>query len=317
MSLINFTGYDNAPPPTPRRRWRPWLFGCLGAVILIAAALLVRPQGGDSLQSDPSPAADPALDLAFAQVRQQGVCLDGLAPTPDGWAQGFVTDIRTTVAHLADWITDPDNPENDGSGKPAEGLNLWVKAVYTNSLSTDNQQYTAHVSVGSVAALSTPLPLQTDENDAAYTRWRKAFLQVVEERKRAKTAVAQGEAALAALQFPPHDSTFSGISGCISGLLNNVPVVVDPNTHRNASRSFLIATDCNEPVAPQLVGNFSGDTLYVVPSCVSGDAQQCDSYFQQFSDRMRQLHVGEIVKIPADRAHEAIATWVKTGRWQP
>ncbi|MFE3188010.1 hypothetical protein ACFXHA_03320 [Nocardia sp. NPDC059240] len=316
MSLINFNAYDNNPPPPPRRARRGWLVGgaVVAGVLVVVLAITLRPATGQS--SGPAANSDPAADLSFDPVRQQGVCLDGLQPTPDGWAQGFAAQIKTAVANLEAWDTDPENPPNTGTEQPHAGLNLWMKAVYTNSLSTDNPQFTAHAAIRSVSALKTPLPTNADPGDALYQRWNSAFEQTKADRKAAITEASKGADALGALQFPPHDSTFSGISGCISALLDDVPDVTDEHTHSASPRSFLIATDCNEPVAPQLKGSFNGATLYVIQSCVSGIADECSRYFQQFSDRMHQLHVGQIIQIPEDQAPDAIAKWIQNGSLQ-
>jgi hypothetical protein len=315
MSLINFDSYGSSPAPPRRRRGRGWLAGAVGLAVLLVVILGFRLVAGHSTRSAGPPSTAPAADLGYAQVRQQGACLDGLTPTPDGWAQRFAADIRSAVAHLADWENALGSPPTDGNGTPSPGLNLWVKAVYTNSLSTENPQYTAHALVPSVAALTVRLPLTSDYNDPAYESWNRALASVKNDWAAAKVGAGQGDAALAGLQFPPHDSTLSGISGCISGLLHDVPPVMDPDTHQPDPRSFLIATDCNEPVAPQLDGDFHGDALYVIQSCVSGNAEVCGRYFQQFSDRMQALHVGRIVQIPADQADQAVTAWVQTGRW--
>ncbi|MCU1640584.1 MAG: hypothetical protein JWN03_859 [Nocardia sp.] len=319
MSLINFNTYDGSPAPPSRRRRPRWPFMVAGLVAVLVVALVVtlRAGGDKPQQTAAAPATDPSADLVFAQTRQQGACLDGLFPTPDGWAQHLADGIRDAVAHLEDGQPDPKNIPNDGSGKPNEGLKLWVKAVYTNSLSTDNPQYTAPAAVTSVPAVKLPRPKTSGPTDPAYQLWSAATDKVRTALLAAKTDASRSDTTLGALQFPPHDSTYSGVSGCMTGLLRDVPTVVDPHTNKPALRSFLVATDCNEPVTPQLDGDFRGDTLYIIQSCVSGDLAECGHYLQQFSDRMRQLHVGTIVVVPKDHQDEAISAWVKTGGWQP
>jgi hypothetical protein len=304
MSSFNFDSadYDRYRRPAsasrPPRKGRPTvLIVVVIAVVALGAVILLRDR------QSPAPAPRPGADFVqHSATRYQGACLDSLYPSPPT----FGAEQRDSIAGAVAGLARPAAVKNYTAVPGRPGLDLWVKAVYTNSLSTNNADFSAHVTVPAVSGLSQGMPTP---GDPASDAWHQAYQQVVTEQTAADKGVEAGRSAVAGLGFPPYRDTASGISACMSTLLQLV--------HRDGPRTFLIATDCNEPVPPQLQGDFQGDPLIVVQTCVSGDAALCDGYYQTFVDRMRTLHVGQVTRYRPEEAGEAIRKWIQPEEGTP
>jgi hypothetical protein len=191
---------------------------------------------------------------------------------------------------------------------PQAGVNLTVRQVDTTSYSSTMSAYTIDVSVPPVHGLmvSRPQPGSNDYADALRT-WSQNYELVSADRKAAATAAAAGSRAIASL--PLDRNGWSAISACVSALLVTVPL--------SGSHSYLLASDLQENITPQLHGSFHGASLYVVQACDNGNGNSCARLLANFTKEMRQLGVGQVIPIRPEDAATAIVSWIRTGQATP
>jgi hypothetical protein len=265
----------------------------------------------DSDGPQPEPVDLRPVGSAYLQaggIRHLGACLDTLYPSPESFGPQLRDDIARDFSDFASgpngWTDDTvdANLPKDASVDARDGLDLWVKAVYTNAMSTDNREFTVHAVLPAVSGLTAAMP---SLDSPQWTSWQRDRATMISQWKQAYRDASQARNTLGTMPFPPYHQTLSGISGCMSTLLQLVP--------HDGKRSFLIATDCDEPQAPQLQGDFQNDPLTIIQTCPSGDSAVCDQFYNQFVGEMQRLHVGKVTRIRPEMADEAIQTWVDTG----
>jgi hypothetical protein len=178
--------------------------------------------------------------------------------------------------------------------------------VNTTSFSSDPGPYTTRVDVPGVPGLSQPRPVPSDANYATdLAAWSQGAQTVTTERKAAAAAVSGAARTLPALPLDQSPASNSAITACVSALLVNVPA--------GGQHSYLLASDLEENVAPELEGSFHGAPLYIVQTCDSGSVRTCDTLLQHFEALMRRLDVGPVTVIRPEEAAVGIAQWIRTG----
>jgi hypothetical protein len=161
-----------------------------------------------------------------------------------------------------------------------------------------------NVVVPGIPGLNMSRPDPTAANyDSALQTWSNGYGTVTAARKATSAAAASSARSVAAM---PLAGGWSGISACVSGLLVTVP--------QAGQHSYLLASDLQENVTPQLAGSFHGDPLVIVQTCDNGDASYCSGLLQRFEAKMHRLDVGTITVVRPEDAAQAIGQWVRTGK---
>jgi hypothetical protein len=146
----------------------------------------------------------------------------------------------------------------------------------------------------------------TADYQARLETWSRGYGDVSAARKSATGAASAAARSIANL---PLSHTWSGISACVSALLLTVPP--------GGQHSYLLASDLEENVTPQLEGSFNRAPLVIVQTCDRGDLVYCHGLYEHFAAEMRGLDVGHITVIRPENAAHAIAEWIRTGGAAP
>lgn len=280
--------------------------------VMVVLALVA----GHTLTSKPAqagpaqPGAYPDTDTAPGGAWTLGACVDPtLSLIPD-----FATTIRADLASGLAALAPPGTPVATSAqpGRPVSppqpSVNLTVREVDTTSYSSTMTGYTRDVEVPAIPGLmvSRPAPGSAGYVSALKT-WSQDYVTVTSARKAAASAAATASGTIASL--PLDRAGDSAISACVSGLLVTVPA--------GGNHSYLLASDLEENIAPQLHGSFGGAPLYIVQACDDGNGNHCAALLDRFTREMRRLHVGQVISVRPEDAASAIANWIRTGVASP
>jgi hypothetical protein len=254
-----------------------------------------------------APAAQPAAHSSYNTVAEPlrlGACIDPTLSIERSFAPAIRADLATGIGRL----TPPTGPPATGTATaPWPAVNMLVREVDTTSFASDPGPYTAQVEVPGVPGLAGPRPVPSDANYAAdLAAWSQGAQAVTEDRKASAAAVSVAAATLTALPLDQSPASNSGITACVSALLVNVPA--------GGRHSYLLASDLEENVAPELEGSFHSAPLYIVQTCDSGSVSSCDALLQHFEALMRHLDVGPVTVIRPEEAGADITQWIQTGK---
>lgn len=303
---------------TPRGQRRPGLKRARGrnplhlvtaglVLVVSAAAVLVV---GHLLAGRKAPSPQPVAHGSYstaAEPLQLGACID---PTLS-IERSFAPAIRDDLAAGIRYLTPPTGPPDTGTATaPRAAVSLLVREVDTTSFSSNPGPYTTQVGVPGVPGLSQPRPVPSDVNYAAdLAAWSQDAQTVTADRKAAAAAVSGAARELAALPLDQSPASNSAISACVSALLVNVPA--------GGRHSYLLASDLEENVAPELEGSFHGAPLYIVQTCDSGIISTCSALLRHFEALMGHLDVGPVTVIRPEEAGADIRQWIQTGEVTP
>jgi hypothetical protein len=310
--MINYEGWGRPPGRPKRRRGKTAVIA--GALCAVVIALLA----GRSLLSGHAPvqpsatgaSAQPATDMSAGGVWTLGACIDPTLSLIPSFATTIRTDLAQAVASLAPAVTPVDTSAQQGQpvSPPQAGINLTIREVDTTSYSSTMTAFTRNVSVPPVPGLmvSRPQPGSSDYANQLRT-WTQGYQTVTADRKLADTDAASASSAIASL--PLDRNGWSAISACVSALLVTMPP--------GGNHSYLLASDLQENIAPQLHGSFHGAPLYVVQACDNGNGNSCAELLKSFTKEMRQLGAGQVITIRPEDAAAAISNWIRTGKATP
>ena len=302
---------DYGTPPGQRRPGRRRARGRNPLRLVVAALVLVVSVGAvlvadHVLTGRAAPAPQPAAHGSYSTMAEPlrlGACID---PTLS-IERSFAPAIRAAIAAGIGRLTPPTGPPTTGTATaPRPALSLLVREVNTTSFSSDPGPYTAQVDVPGVPGLSQPRPVPSDANYATdLAAWSQGAQAVKAERKAAAAAASGAARTLAALPLDQSPASNSAITACVSALLVNVPA--------GGRHSYLLASDLEENVAPELEGSFHGAPLYIVQTCDSGSVSTCDALLARFKALMQRLDAGPVTVIRPEEADAAITQWIRTG----
>lgn len=249
----------------------------------------------------PAPATRPARLLRL------GACIDPTRSIIPAFARTIRADLASAVAGLAPPAAPLPTSTASGRGPvtaPQPGVNLTVRQVTTDSYATILSMYTRTVTVPGVPGLaSSQPPASAPDYPARLRLWTAGYDKVAAARAAARHAALAGAADITSM--PLDRRGLSGISACVSGLLATAPP--------GGFHSYLLASDLQENVAPQLKGSFGGSPLVVIQTCDSGNAAVCSRLLRRFTRQMSRLHVGTITAVRPELAAAAINQWIRTG----
>lgn len=295
-------GRKRAPGRNPLRR--------VMAVVVVAVAVGIALIVSHAFTGRTAPATAPAGQGPFASTAeplQLGACIDPTLSIEQSFAPAIRGDLAAGIGHL----TPPTGPPATGTVTvPQAAVSLLVREVDTTSFSSDPGPYAAQVQVPGVPGLSRSRPVPSDANYAAdLTTWTQNAQTVTADRKTTATAVSNAVAKLAALPLDQNPASSSAITACVSGLLVNVPA--------GGRHSYLLASDLEENVTPELEGSFHGAPLFIVQTCDSGSVTTCEGLLRHFEGLMRLLQAGPITVIRPEEAGADIIQWIQTGKVTP
>ena len=310
--MIDYQGWGNPRPP---RRGGKMTVGVAALCVVVVAALL----GGRSRAArSPSQEQSAALseggqsgtDMSPGGELTLGACVDPTLSLIPSFATTIRADLAQALASLAPSAQPVGTSAQSGQpvALPQAGVNLSVREVDTTSYSSTMPTFTRDVNVPPVRGLmvSRPQPGSSDYVDRLRT-WTQDYQMVTADRRAAATAATAAASTIASLQLDRNG--WSAISACVSALLVTVPP--------GGNHSFLLASDLEENIAPQLQGSFHGAPLYIVQACQSGNGNYCAELLNSFTKEMQRLDVGQVFVIRPEDATQAIDSWIRTGEAAP
>jgi hypothetical protein len=282
-------------------------------VVVIAALLAGRSLAASSRPSSPAGSAtgagpgQPGAEISPGGNWTLGACIDPTLSLIPSFATGIRADLAQAVGRLAP----PSAPVRTSAGPgqpvspPQAGIDLTVREVDTTSFSTTMSAYTREVTVPAVPGLTVSRPEPGSDGYADRLRtWTHDYQAVTAARGAARTAAVRAAGAIASLPLDRNGS--SAISACVSALLVTVP--------SGGNHSYLLASDLQENIAPQLHGSFHGAPLYIVQGCDQGNGNQCAALLESFTKEMKKLDAGPVIPIRPENAARAIGNWIRTGQ---
>jgi hypothetical protein len=292
--------------PRPRQRHTALYAAIAVVVVAVLAVLLLRPGAASPVAQAGavSPVTSPAGTLTL------GACIDPTASIVSSFAPSVRGDLAQAIQDLA---PPPGRlPTNTISGGPVTapqpGVTLTVRQVTTNSYTSNPGPYMAAVTVPPVAGLARSRPQPGIQDYLSRLRaWTAGYDSVAAARGAARHAAATGAATIAGM--PLDRQGWSGISACVSALLTTVPA--------SGTHSYLLASDLQEDVTPQLAGSFHGAPLVIIQTCDTGRAAHCQRLLDRFTVTMRRLGAGQITVVRPEQAAAAITQWIRTGEVTP
>jgi len=304
-------GSFGSSPGRRRRRRPPWLAVAVTVLLLVAGAYLVmRHDDAAAAPAQPPPAhavaGRPAVTTQAVPVTL-GACLDATMSLVSSFPVAIRRDLALGVASLAPTGILPTSAADGRAISAAQpAIHLIVRQVDTFSYSSVPTRFQADVSVPGVPGLaeSRPSPL-SGTYDTQLEGWSRGYQEVAAARHAASVAAGEAAQALAAMPLDQSARSLSGISACVSGLLSTTPAT--------GRRSYLLASDLQENVPPQLAGSFHHAPLLIVQACDSGNATYCQGLLAHFEMEMRRLDVGTVTVVRPEVAQQAIANWIHTG----
>lgn len=305
---INYDGWGSGPGPRKRRGGR---LIAVAAVVCVAAAALLAGRAilSHSSPSAASPGSGSQSGLPVTQPGELslGACIDPTLSLVPSFAPDMRQYLSQAVAGLA-----------PASGKPATGaanpgqsaVDLTIRQVDTTSFSSAMTQFTRNVQVPGVPGLTGGRPALTDPSfNSDLRNWSQGYQEVVAAQHTAANAAASAAQSVADLPLDANAASSSGISACVSALLETAPPA---GTH-----SYLLASDLEENVPPQLAGSFHGAPLVIIQACDSGDATYCQGLETTFVREMKRLDVGPVTVERPEVASQVIRQWIRTGEVTP
>jgi len=278
---------------------------CVVAVIALFISRSIAPKTAPVSQVQPTAAGEqgqPGTDTSPGGELSLGACIDPTLSLIPSFAPTMRTDLAQALASLT-----PQTKLVTNAAVPGQsGVNLTIRQVDTASFSTTMSAFTRNVEVPGIHELtvSRPAPGSVDYVDRLRA-WSQGYQIVSEDRKAASTAAAGASRTIGSLPLDQNAASWSGISACVSALLLTVPP--------GGNHSYLLASDLEENVTPQLAGSFHGAPLIIVQACDGGDASYCQELLNHFEQEMRRLDVGQVTVIRPEDAAQAIDRWVHTG----
>ncbi len=311
--MINYEGRGR-PPARPRRRGGKTTIGAVCVVVVIALLAGREILSGHTTSgvtaTGGSGQSATDTDMSAGGEWTLGACIDSTLSLIPSFATTIRADLAQAVADLAPPATPVDTSAAPGQpvSPPQAGVNLTVREVDTTSYSSTMGAFTRDVSVPPVPGLmvSRPQPGSSDYADRLRI-WTRDYQMVTAARRLAATDAAGASRTIAAL--PLDRNGWSAISACVSALLVTVPP--------GGSHSYLLASDLQENIAPQLHGSFHGAPLYIVQACDNGDGNYCAGLLNSFTKEMQKLDVGQVIAIRPEDATQAIDSWIRTGEATP
>ena len=300
MTRIDYSSWDRRNHP--RRRWVLTLAAVASAVLIVSAVVVFYPF---SSKTDHAGAASESHGVNRQQILIRphqltlGVCID---PT-SSIASSFATTIRGDLDAALGTLAPAKQVLRTDSGTPSQPMvDLTVRQVSTWLFSTVQSRYIRHFVIPGIPGLARARPGPTAPASQLRT-WYSAYDSV--KSARIETTKAAASAASELSTMPLERGGWSGISGCVSGLLQTVP---SPGTH-----SYLLASDLQDNIAPQLAGSFRGAPLLIIQACDTGKSAYCEGLLKHFLSRMQKLDVGQVTVVRLEVAGEAINEWIHTG----
>ncbi|HUZ24639.1 MAG TPA: hypothetical protein VMV07_12840 [Streptosporangiaceae bacterium] len=315
--MISYNDWDPSsrrPRRPGRRRRRPvrrYIAGITAALLVIGLLIAGRALLGRAPASSSSPPAvsGPAQSrpTSPAGLLSLGACIDPTLSIVTSFAPAIRRELGQAIGSLAP----PGAPLPTGATPPPQpGVSLTVREVDTTSLSSNPGPYAGQVAVPGIPGLthSRPPTWARDYGDRLRA-WSQGYQAVTAARHAA--AVAAGEAArtIETLPLDQNPGSDSAITACISALLVTVP--------QGGRHSYLLASDLEENVAPQLAGSFRGAPLVIVQTCDTGNESFCHGLLQRFLASMHRLDVGPVTVVRPEDASQALRQWTHTGEVTP
>jgi hypothetical protein len=305
--MFNYSEW--APPPRRRNRGGTRTAIVIVALCALAGVLIVVRPWQTRATAGPQPTASGASGQAGPPVTSagglsEGACIDATTSTVSLFSSDIRSDLASAVASLAPAGALPTQPQGPGPlSEPQPALSLQIRQVNNYSNSTEPTAFEQTVNVPAVLGLAQyqPAPGATDYT-TQMGAWSALYERVDASREAASKAAKKAAQVIANLPLDNSPQVWSAISACITGLLGTVPAT--------GTRSFLIASDLQEDLAPQLGGSFHGAPLVIIQACDSGNVSYCSGLLSAFEREMHQLHVGPITVIRPEDASQAIYQWV-------
>jgi hypothetical protein len=281
-------------------------------VVVIAALLAGRSFAASSRPSPPAGSStsgpgQPGAETSPGGDWTLGACIDPTLSLIPSFATGIRADLAQAVGRLAPPSAPvrTSAPPGQPVSPPQAGIDLTIREVDTTSFSTTMAAYTREVRVPAVPGLAISRPEPGSNDYANRLRiWTQDYQTVAAARGAARTAAARASDAIGSLPLDRNGS--SAISACVSALLVTVP--------SGGNHSYLLASDLQENIAPQLHGSFHGAPLYVVQGCDQGNGNECAALLESFTKEMKKLDVGRVIPIRPENAARAIGNWIRTGQ---
>jgi hypothetical protein len=280
----------------------------LGHVVTLGRPGSPKPAGSPrpSLAAAASGATSPATALTL------GACIDPTGSIVSSFAPAIRDDLAQAVAGLAPPAGTLPTNTLGGRGPvtaPQPGVSLTVRQVDTDSFSSaPDPAYMRTVAIPAVPGLAEQRPSPGPEDYPKQLRnWTAGYQTVSAARQAARTAATSGAATIAGMSLDRLGH--SAISACVSALLTTVPL--------GGSHSYLIASDLEENMSPQLAGSFAGAPLIIIQTCDTGDQAYCQGLLERFTQTMHRLGVGSITVVRPENALTAITQWIRTGQVTP
>jgi hypothetical protein len=305
--MFNYSEW--APPPRRRNRGgMPTAIAVVAVCALAGVLIVARPwQARTTAGPQPTASAASAQDgpaVTSAGELSEGACIDATTSTVSSFSSDIRSDLASAVASLAPAGALPTQPQGPGPlSEPQPAVSLWIRQVNNNSNSSVPTAFDETVNVPAVLGLA---QYQPTPGAADYVTqmgaWSALYEKVDASREAASQAAKKAAQAIANLPLDNSPQVWSAISACITGLLGTVSPT--------GRRSFLIASDLEEDLSPQLGGSFQGAPLVIIQACDSGNVSYCSGLLSAFEREMRQLHVGPITVVRPEDASQAIYQWV-------
>jgi hypothetical protein len=308
--VIDYSSPPAGQRPPGRRNTpgqRPSRWAAIGFVAVLSVATALVTGHVLSSRSAPPRPAGPGLVSVTAQPLRLGACIDPTRSIEQSFAPAIRRDLAAAMSRLAP----PTGSPLTGTGTaPRPAVSLLVREVDTTSFSSDPGPYALHAAVPGVPGLNHRRPVPSDRN---YTKglaaWSHEAQVITADRKVAAAASARTAEQIAALPLDHNPTNDSAITACVSALLVNVPP--------GGRHSYLLASDLEENVAPQLDGSFRGAPLLIVQTCDSGDVSTCRGLLRRFKALMHRLHAGHMTVVRPEAAGPYITHWIRTGEVTP
>lgn len=301
MTRIDYSSWDR--PRGPRRGWS-LAVAVLGGVALLSSGFfafrLLSSNGHNAAAGSKLSLPNSQHVLIPPSQLTLGICIDPTSSIVSSFAVTIRQDLEAALRKLSPG-TGP--LSTDSRYRPVPAVDLTVRQVSTASFSTTQTRYIRHFVIPGIPGLARARP-GPGAPVGQLRAWYVDYDKVKAARRETAKAAASAARDLSGMPLERHGSS-SGISGCVSGLLQTVPTL--------GEHSYLVASDLQQNVAPQLAGSFHSAQLLIIQSCDTGHAALCQHYLENFKARMHQLHVGRVTVVRPEDAAQVIDEWVRTG----
>lgn len=275
----------------------------LPLVLILLLAACGIPAEKKPLPVPPPPPRTFLVDPSATEV------LGGCVDATDSTGSAFGAAVRDAVADVVKEHLPPKPPHSEvvSGVAPVPGLMVELRLVTTRPLGQDDPHVA--VTVPGVPGLK-PQPDVSDptslEPVSGYTSLHDLWTHESKTWSSAYDAAARKQQqALKEVQRFSLDGGMSGITGCMSALAQDLVTRGKPR--------FLLASDLQENVTPQLSGSLRGQPVVVVQPCPSGVAATCDSAFARVEGQLKRLHAGPVTRHTVADLPAAVAAWATSG----